>query len=559
MTLIQLPSQMARRPAPTGSPTERRRRPHLLALVFGVFLALLGVTTAAQAVLITVHFSATALDAAAGRDRSLVRLIVLPELRTTDLDPSAVTPERRGALRARLADIASRDDVQTLAVVAPDGTVVVSTDAALDGVSVGASAPWSTAAAGQVGSEIRSSESDGGTPPAEPTGSAGPSATTLVEYFPLTTPGGGVDGVVIVERPAAPILARLEETRRDILLVTVGAAGFLALLLVWIFRAAHVRLLRQTAQLIEAERRDALTGLYTHGTAIGLLATELETLSEERRRDTPGLDAPTGPPAADLAPTACLALLDIDNFRLLNDTNGHDVGSPLPSVSPRPSVSPLPSVAASPLPSRAPSPSPLPSRTPAPSPSSSPAASLPARSSPGTSLLPSPSLPSTASPTPSASAGAGLPSASPSPGVSASPGASASASLEPSPSPSSSDGASLPPSGGGIVGSTPGGSGSGGSGPGGTGGGDQPAIGLAGGDTLEPISDSTGVGLQALGMLDGGREWLVPLFVVSIPGFLVILAILGQSIVGLIWLIPVRRSLGTTDRPTRAVSRERRP
>ena len=183
---------------------------------------------------ITVHFSATALDAAAGRDRSLVRLVVLPELLATDLEAATISSTRREQLRSKLAGIADRDEVGVLALVAPDGTVLVSTDETRDGTPIGASEPWSRAASGQVGSEIRS-------PDAAATGSTPDGDTMLVEYFPLTTPASGANAVVVVERSAAPILARLEATRRDILLVTVGAAAFLALLLVSIFRAAHVR------------------------------------------------------------------------------------------------------------------------------------------------------------------------------------------------------------------------------------------------------------------------------------------------------------------------------
>jgi diguanylate cyclase (GGDEF)-like protein len=320
---------MARPHGPFRAATERRRRPHLLALVFGVLLALLGVTTLAQAVLVTVHFSATALDAAAGRDRSLVRLVVLPELLESDLDPAGLSPTRRERLRAVLIDVAARDDVQRLEIVAPEGTVLVSTDAARDGVPIGASESWTRAAGGQVGAEIRSPEATGPSPEA--------GDTMLIEYFPLTTPAGGVDGVVAVERDAAPILARLEATRRDILLVTVGAAAFLALLLVWIFRAAHVRLIRQTTELIEAEKRDALTGLYDHGTAVGLLAARLGTAMDGQREasairpdetpETPeATDAPEPLAVPDAEVTAAVALVDLDNFTLLNDTNGHDVG-----------------------------------------------------------------------------------------------------------------------------------------------------------------------------------------------------------------------------------------
>jgi hypothetical protein len=63
-------------------------------------------------------------------------------------------------------------------------------------------------------------------------------------------------------------------------------------------------------------------------------------------------------------------------------------------------------------------------------------------------------------------------------------------------------------------------------------------------DPIRPVSDSIGLGLDAISLLDDPYEWLVPLFVVSIPGFIVVLAILGQSLVGALWLVPARRTLG---------------
>ena len=89
--------------------------------------------------------------------------------------------------------------------------------------------------------------------------------------------------------------------------MTIAAAAALAVMLYVIFRAAQVRLTRQRAALIEAGRRDALTGLLNHGTAVA----DLAAISR-----APGS---TGAPVG-------VALLDIDNFRLLNETYGHPGG-----------------------------------------------------------------------------------------------------------------------------------------------------------------------------------------------------------------------------------------
>jgi outer membrane biosynthesis protein TonB len=242
--------------------------------------------------------------------------------------------------------------------------------------------------------------------------------------------------------------------------------------------------------------------------------------------------------------------------------------TPVPSPSPMPTPTPLPSIAPSPLPSLLPSiapasptprpsvrpsiaPTPTPKPTPAPTPTPNATPTPSVRPSVAPSASPSPGTPSPGASAPAASPSTG-PGASPSPNVGASPAPSAAA----SPSASPAGGTTILPGGPGAGPGSgdPNGSGSGGSG--GTGSGDSakepvPPIRLADAALDEPVSGSIGVGLDALRLLDDGHEWLVPLFVVSIPGFLVVLAILGQSLAGLVWLVPVRRSLGATTRPFR--------
>ncbi|MDQ1714344.1 MAG: hypothetical protein QOC60_289, partial [Frankiaceae bacterium] len=99
----------------------------------------------------------------------------------------------------------------------------------------------------------------------------------------------------------------LSDVRRDVVLVTLSAALIAAALLFLIFRSAQGRLTRQTAELVESIRRDPLTGALNHGALVGHLADEIE------RARVSGL--PLG-----------VALVDIDNFRLLNDNHGHAAG-----------------------------------------------------------------------------------------------------------------------------------------------------------------------------------------------------------------------------------------
>jgi diguanylate cyclase (GGDEF)-like protein len=135
-------------------------------------------------------------------------------------------------------------------------------------------------------------------------GNGGPSG--LVEAIPVVQ-GTDVRLVFQIRRDATSILARAGEAFRDVVIVTASAAIVLALLLYAIFRAANIRLQRQEAQLAETRRRDPLTGLLNHGAAVAALTD----LVEQSRADASSMG---------------VALVDIDNFRLLNDVHGSTAG-----------------------------------------------------------------------------------------------------------------------------------------------------------------------------------------------------------------------------------------
>jgi diguanylate cyclase (GGDEF)-like protein len=91
------------------------------------------------------------------------------------------------------------------------------------------------------------------------------------------------------------------------MLVTVFAGALAAVALYLVFRAAQGRILRQTDELLESTRLDQMTGTLNHGALVGVLAVALE---HARHADE----------------TLGIALLDIDNFRNLNETYGHPAG-----------------------------------------------------------------------------------------------------------------------------------------------------------------------------------------------------------------------------------------
>ena len=133
------------------------------------------------------------------------------------------------------------------------------------------------------------------------------SHSLLREYLPLIDTRGNTAAIAGVWRDAGPIVGAIEDTQGQLLIVTLAAAAIAALVLWLVFRAAHVRIARQTVALLEATRRDPLTGMLNHG---ALVAELTESLDRARTAGT----------------AMGVALIDLDNFRLLNDTHGHAAG-----------------------------------------------------------------------------------------------------------------------------------------------------------------------------------------------------------------------------------------
>jgi diguanylate cyclase (GGDEF)-like protein len=113
--------------------------------------------------------------------------------------------------------------------------------------------------------------------------------------------------VVGVWRDAAPILTTLYSVRQNIIILTVSAGLIAAVVLYLVFRSAQARITRGTRALFDALEQDPLTGTLNHGALVNLVAAGIE----QARVD----DAAIG-----------VALIDIDNFRLLNETYGHTAG-----------------------------------------------------------------------------------------------------------------------------------------------------------------------------------------------------------------------------------------
>src|SRR4051812_3001388 len=277
------------------------RRPPLLILVFGAFLVVIGITATAQAVIVSLHFSAGTLNTVVASDSATVRAVLNDSLTVADLAPAAdVAGPRLRGLDAKLTALTGPAEILRVELRRLDGTIIAASERSLAGTRV-IPVQAATDAAADHPSIALVGTADAGAGPGE----LG-SPTLLREFLPLTT-AGEVRAVVGIWRDGVPLLARLGGVRRDIVAVTLTAALVVALLLFLIFRGAQGRLSRQTAALVESGRRDPLTGMLNHGALVGHLAGEIE-----RARDA---GRPLG-----------LALIDIDNFRLLNDNHGHRAG-----------------------------------------------------------------------------------------------------------------------------------------------------------------------------------------------------------------------------------------
>ena len=270
------------------------RLPVLYPLVYVASLALVVLSSGALALLGHDHVVDAAVEVGVGDDQGIVRAFVESSLTATDLEGGTLPSDRLTTIQAGLADLVRQHGFTDIALLSPTAGRVLAEASDAGAAATIAAGTQEAASAGRADAWIVPGDDRANQSP------------VLVEAIPVVQ-GSGVRLVFQISRPAAPILARADEAFRDVVLVTLSAAVILAALLYVIFRAANARLGRQEAQLAEARRRDPLTGLRNHSAAIATL-TELV---EAARRDESSMG---------------VALIDIDNFRLLNDVHGSKAG-----------------------------------------------------------------------------------------------------------------------------------------------------------------------------------------------------------------------------------------
>jgi diguanylate cyclase (GGDEF)-like protein len=294
-------SSLKARPDSVPPPDLHRTvRPVLLMLVLGAFLVIVGATATGQAALVTADSSATILNTTVNADAAAVRIFVGLNLSQADLEPGGLGSDRRAALQHSLRLLTDSGGILHAALLAPDGTVLASDD----GAGVGKPAPLTQ----ELTSAVQNLQAAAAIVGPDDAGALAPLTTDSVlrEYLPIINQGR-VYATVAVWRDGAPILAQLEQGRIRVVVITLTAALVSALLLFFIFWAAQQRLTRQTLQLLEAARRDPLTGALNHGSLVEALTSQVDAARAGGR-------------------AIGVALLDLDNFGLLDNTYGHLAG-----------------------------------------------------------------------------------------------------------------------------------------------------------------------------------------------------------------------------------------
>jgi diguanylate cyclase (GGDEF)-like protein len=278
----------------------RSRRPILLTLVFGAFLVIVGITATSQAAVVSTELSSAMLEAVVGNDAATVRNLANSKMLESDVSMPGPDADRVAELETVLQTLVQRGQILRAEVRREDGTVIVGDRPGRAGVPSAIDADFQLALVNEPTIAFLSVAEAG------PDAADLPAATLLREYLPLSV-DGKVVAVVTVWRDATPMLTRISGVRQDVVLVTISAAVVACVLLFFIFRAAHLRLTRQTAQLLETTRRDPLTGMLNHGALVAGVAVAIETARANGEH-------------------LALALIDIDNFRPLNENHGHAVG-----------------------------------------------------------------------------------------------------------------------------------------------------------------------------------------------------------------------------------------
>lgn len=271
----------------------RPPRPNLEFLALGAAATVLALAGATTLGLVSSHVRVAALGALANADRALVLGLVAPRLEASDLVARG-DMSRVAAIETDLRMVAGRAGLDGLRVLSPRGEPLYSTEPAdrslppIDGLARAVSGEASVAVVGV------------------PSTATAPPREVVSELIPVLD-GQRIVGIVEVQRDAAFLGPYLIAAQRDTILAAFAVVVVLLPFLALIYRAAHRRIRVQAEMLLVRWRLDPLTRLANHGDSVERLTAEVD---RGRRA----------------AQSVAVALVDIDNFRQLNEIHGHDAG-----------------------------------------------------------------------------------------------------------------------------------------------------------------------------------------------------------------------------------------
>jgi Bacterial Ig domain len=225
-------------------------------------------------------------------------------------------------------------------------------------------------------------------------------------------------------------------------------------------------------------------------------------------------------------------LLGLSNIATVTFT----VAGPLPTPTPTPKPTPSPTPTPTPAPTPSPSPTltPAPTATPRPTPTPTPRPTSPPTLPEVPTVPPVPTLPAIGSPSPG-STPTRTPSPSPTSRTTAEPASTSTS--RPTSTPTN------PGAGGGPVAPSSGGSGGGGGMP--------PPLIDEGPFTINAPDRGGAVELDDASIVLAGFEWAVPGLVLTVPGLLLIIAVIAEAMIGFAWLPVARRWVGRDEHASR--------
>jgi two-component system NarL family sensor kinase len=219
------------------------RRPGLRALVVGGSGVLIVGTALLVSANVSDHLEKAAVNEAVRTTEAVVRGYVDPVVTPGLANP---TGAQAASINADLERLVAAGKILRIKIWAPDGTVVFSDLPALRGRQFAPDADLSEVMEGNLSTDFSSATDD------ENIFERGLAQDFLSIYLPIRSPADGqVIGAYEVYEDAAPILAEMAQTRRDVLAIVGGMALGLLAILYLAFTVASRLLTRQNRRLVE--------------------------------------------------------------------------------------------------------------------------------------------------------------------------------------------------------------------------------------------------------------------------------------------------------------------